>query len=81
MYAVPYYCLSIRRRVPLVEKELLTRPKHLNTPPVTFLFDSCCSIFSFLRNMFSVDHCPFSVVIVLSVRLRLAASGIFKLFF
>jgi hypothetical protein len=39
MYAVPYNCLSIRRRVPLVEKELLTRPKHLNTPPVTF-----CSI-------------------------------------
>jgi len=36
----------LTRRVPLVEQELLTFPKHLSSPPV--LVGSCYSIFSFM---------------------------------
>jgi hypothetical protein len=57
VFIYAYWCpwcscrLTVTRRMPFVEQELLTLPKHM--------WGSCCSIFSFLCSVLYVIVCPF----------------------
>jgi hypothetical protein len=76
--------LTVTRRVPLVEQELLTLSEHLSSPPV---FSGVCVTQSFVLCVCFVDHCLsfclFSLAIALSFFLRFTDSDypfcIFKL--
>ena len=72
------FVTRVTRRLPLVEQELLSHPKHLRSPPVF-----CCSIFSLQYVGLEIVVCPFDsfyLVIVLSVlRFTGQTFGIFKL--
>ena len=46
----------VRRRLPHVEQDLLTLPKHLRSPP-GFLWGSCCLVFNLLCRVFCTIIC------------------------
>ena len=59
--------LTVTRRMPLVEQELLTIPEFTHS----LLWGSCCSILSFLCNVWQITVVLFLLVMVLSVVLWL----------